>query len=89
MTSTFWDPQLVAQADSLNGDETCSPLEGLLTLTPAIAGTVTETKKTTDKTRRVFIEIPLQLEVGLFAQTSVLALPMKEPERYLAMEGLF
>jgi hypothetical protein len=57
MAATFCELQLVAIAESLNGDETCSPAEGLLTVTLATAGSVTERESDnmSDKTLRFFM----------------------------------
>jgi hypothetical protein len=40
MVPTVCDEQLVEVAERVNGDETCSPLDGLLILTPANAEAV-------------------------------------------------
>jgi hypothetical protein len=40
MVPTVWEEQLVEVAESVKGEETCSPLDGLLMLTPANADAV-------------------------------------------------
>jgi hypothetical protein len=44
MAITCCELQLLAEAESVNGEETWSPLDGLLTETPAMAGTAKETE---------------------------------------------
>src|SRR5579863_5146820 len=58
MADTSCDAQVVAVADRLNGDAIWALFEGLLTVTPASAGTATETisEETIEKMRRDFMK---------------------------------
>jgi len=59
MVSTLFEEQVEAEAESLNEDETWSSLEGLLIVTPAMAGTATETrnKDATEIHPKIFMRI--------------------------------
>ena len=70
METTFLDEQVLAVADSLKGEETVAPVEGLLTVTPANAGK--DTAKTVEQVRANFLKrcmkFPFTIE-ELFALT--------------------
>jgi len=56
MAETGCDEQVLAEAESLNGELTCSPLLGLLTVTLASAGSVKVIMSDAEREReRVFI----------------------------------
>lgn len=65
----------MAMAESLNGEVTCSPLEGLFTVTLAMAGTFKIEKKhnRTDKSQKLFMGIPFSLQADVFERASALA----------------
>jgi hypothetical protein len=65
MALTFCDEHVDALAESLNGDETSEPFDGLLIVTPARAGRVIAmtSEEATDNARKIFIDFLLQLKV--------------------------
>jgi hypothetical protein len=57
MVATFCEEQVDAEADRLNGEDTSELLDGLLTVTPAIAGIVmiAASEETVTSAREMFI----------------------------------
>ena len=64
MEMTFRDEHVNAVAESVKGEVTSVSLLGLLIVTPATAGSVTEVASVTavESTRMIFIGYPLQLK---------------------------
>jgi hypothetical protein len=60
MDETSWEEQVDAEAESEKGEETCAPLAGELTVTPAIAGSAGRassngTKDSLERRRMTFL----------------------------------